>query len=323
MLEVDDIPARGERSRGGGADRAPIAARTSQPAGTTKNLVIGEDAQCRHDESAVERSHRERRAIDTEQLFESLQLPFVVAQDGGRRRSRDDSPQPLQIAIHMIGRREWESLLGLGVRDGDPRQTGEAAAPGVGVQQQVIARWRLLTHASRHLQVMRGVRPGTLDFALGRRFLIDNDQGVGGQEVQEIPPLGRRRRRAGLEITSLRFSTHRQYRDAIQRFTRTLGVEVEAAHRSDFVAPPFDPRRRSHPEPVDVEDPTTDAVLRDFRDRRHPRVPHRIESLRRIREPAFFLTDFDHQPRSLERHRDGSSLGARTRRRDKNSHAAA
>src|SRR5438034_6430657 len=39
---------RGQWPRGRCADGAPIAARAPQPAGTTENFVIGEDAQRRH-----------------------------------------------------------------------------------------------------------------------------------------------------------------------------------------------------------------------------------------------------------------------------------
>src|SRR6266566_3721275 len=119
------------------------------------------------------------------------------------------------------------------------------------------------------------------------------------------------------------FRTHRQDRDTVQRFTRALRVEIEAAHGRHFIAPPLDPRRRSHAEPIDVEDPTANAVLRDFGDGGDTRITHRIEPLRRIREPAFFFTDFDHEPRLLECRRHGSALGARARRGDQHSDAAA
>ena len=115
MLEVDDVAPRGQWPRGRCADCAPIAARAPQPAGTTENFVIGEDAQRRHDESAVERANGECRAVDIEQLLQPLKLPFVIAQDDGRWWSRDDLSQTLQVAIHMLGRSERESPLGLRV----------------------------------------------------------------------------------------------------------------------------------------------------------------------------------------------------------------
>src|SRR6266566_8709274 len=144
MLEVNDVAPRGKRPSGRGADCAPIAARAPQPAGTTEDFMIGEDAQRRHDKSAVERANGERRAADIEQLFQPLELPFVIAENDGRWWSRDDLSQTLQVAIHMLGRSERESLLGLGVRNRNARESCEPAAPGIRVQQQVIARRRLL-----------------------------------------------------------------------------------------------------------------------------------------------------------------------------------
>src|SRR5256886_8607805 len=54
----------------------------------------------------------------------------------------------------------------------------------------------------------------------------------------------------------------------------TLFRSIERPQRQDLVAPPLDPRRRRHPEPVHVEDAAAHAELRDLGDRRHARVAH-------------------------------------------------
>src|SRR2546430_4580593 len=54
----------------------------------------------------------------------------------------------------------------------------------------------------------------------------------------------------------------------------TLFRSIERPQRQDLVAPPLDPRRRRHPEAVQVEDAAAHAELRDLGDRRHARVAH-------------------------------------------------
>src|SRR2546426_4365014 len=67
---------------------------------------------------------------------------------------------------------------------------------------------------------------------------------------------------------------YRQYRDPFDRLPGSLRVEIERPQRQDLVAPPLDPRRRRHPEAVQVEDAAAHAELRDLGDRRHARVAH-------------------------------------------------
>ena len=78
--------------------------------------MVGEDSLRRHDESAIERADGERGPIGAQQLLEPLQLPLVVAENDGGWWIRDDLPQPLQIAVDVLGRRQWKAPLELGVR---------------------------------------------------------------------------------------------------------------------------------------------------------------------------------------------------------------
>ncbi len=97
-------------------------------------------------------------------------------------------------------------------------------------------------------------------------------------------------------------------------------VEIEAAHRCDFVPPPLDAGRRRHAESVDVEDAAANTVLGNLGDRRNARVAHLIEPPRRLGEAPFLFTDLDHEPRLLQRRGDRCALGARTRCRDQDAH---
>src|SRR5467141_2009191 len=108
----------------GVSGRAAITTRAPQPSGAAENLVIGEHAQRRHDEAAIEGAHRQRRPIGAEQLVQSLELPFVVAEDHSRRWLGDDLPESLQVTVDVLRRGEWKALLGLSVRHRDARQAG-------------------------------------------------------------------------------------------------------------------------------------------------------------------------------------------------------
>src|SRR5437667_12669815 len=94
-----------------------------------------------------------------------------------------------------------------------------------------------------------------------------------------------------------RLRTNRQDGHAIQRVARSLRIEIEAAHRDDFVTPPLDAGRRRHPEAVDIENPTTNAVLSDFGDCRDALISHRTEPLRGLGSFAFLFLIFAHEPR--------------------------
>src|ERR1041385_9542371 len=103
VFEMDDISTRRERPRRRGADGAAIAPRSPEPPRAPENLVIRQDAQHRQNESAVEGADRQGRPIGAEQLFEPLELAFVVAQNDGGGRLRDDGAQTLDVAVDMLG----------------------------------------------------------------------------------------------------------------------------------------------------------------------------------------------------------------------------
>src|SRR2546428_7495444 len=124
-------------------------------------------------------------------------------------------------------------------------------------------------------------------------------------------------------VPNSRLRTNRQDGHAIQRVARALRIEIEAAHRDDFVAPPFDAGRRRHPEAVDIENPATNAVLGDFGDCRDALISHHIETLRGVGESPFLFIDFDHEPRLLESRRHRRPLGAGSRCSDQDTHRPA
>src|SRR5437879_12435428 len=110
--------------------------------------------------------------------------------------------------------------------------------------------------------------PGARDLLPKRRLLVEHRHRVARQQLEERPtevfPFSLPRSLA----------LHRQYRDPFDRLPGSLRVEIERPQRQDLVAPPLDPRRRRHPEPVHVEDAAAHAELRDLGDRRHARVAH-------------------------------------------------
>jgi len=162
----------------------------------------------------------------------------------------------------MLGRGEWKALLRFGIRDGDAGEGGKSRPPHPRFDEQLLPRGRLFSHPTGDLQMVRSIGPRALDFALHRGFLIGDHDRVRRQEVEQVAASGSHRaRRSAL----LRF--HGENGHAIERVARALRIEIEAANGGDLVAPPFDACRRRHPEPVDVENSATNAVLRDFSDR--------------------------------------------------------
>ena len=61
VVEVHDVVALDQRAGGGRRRRLPVAPRPPQPPRAAEDLVVGEDAEPRHEEAAVERAHDERR----------------------------------------------------------------------------------------------------------------------------------------------------------------------------------------------------------------------------------------------------------------------
>ena len=175
----------------------------------------------------------------------------------------------------MLRRSEREPLLRLGVGQRKAREGMESRAPLHRIHEQILTRRRFLSHAARDFEMMGRIRPGAFDLSVDGRLLIGDDDRVGGKQLEEVAA-ARSRGSGRLEL----FGFHREDSHPTQDLAGPLRVQVEAAHRRNLVAPPFDPRGRRHPEAIHVENAAPDAVLRDFRHCRHTRVPHPNQSLR-------------------------------------------
>ena len=86
----------------------------------------------------------------------------------------------------MLGRREREALLALRIRNSEAPEPRHSRAPCRRLDQEVVARWRLLTHATGDLEMVRSIRPGALDLALHGGLLIHDDDGVAREQVQQV-----------------------------------------------------------------------------------------------------------------------------------------
>src|SRR6266704_1140572 len=100
---------------------------------------------------------------------------------------------------------------------------------------------------------------------------------------------------------------HRQDGDPLDRLGGPLRIQIEGPERRDVVSPPFDPRRRRHPEAVHVEDAAAHAELRHLGHGRHAGVPHLFEAPYHVREPET-APGVERQPRVSEGRRHPGSL---------------
>src|SRR6266700_2140117 len=100
---------------------------------------------------------------------------------------------------------------------------------------------------------------------------------------------------------------HRQDGDPLDRLGGPLRIQIEGPERRDVVSPPFDPRRRRHPEAVHVEDAAAHAELRHLGHGRHAGVPHLFEAPYHVREPET-ASGVERQPRVSEGRRHPGSL---------------
>ncbi len=163
--------------------------------------MIGKDAQRRQDESAVERADGECRPVGADQLFETFELPLVIAQNHGRRRLGHDLPQKLQVAVDMLGWDDREALFRLRIRNREARQAGQRRTPRGRIDQQLVTRRGFFSHATGHFQMMRGISPGTLDLARDGGFLIGDDDSIGREEIQQVRTEGRSMLRPLLQLS--------------------------------------------------------------------------------------------------------------------------
>jgi len=156
----------------------------------------------------------------------------------------DDLPQSLQVPVDVLGGARGKRCSVSPSDTATRARTGQPRPPCSWIDQQVLARRRFFSHAAGDFEMMRGIAQARFDFALDGRFLIRDDDRIGGQEVQQVAA-SRRRRSRRREL----FRFYGKHGHAIERVARALRIEVEAAHRSDLVAPPLDAGRRRHANP--------------------------------------------------------------------------
>ncbi len=188
--------------------------------------MVGQDTQRGEHESAVQRPDRKGRAALAEELFEPLQLSFVVTQDDRRHRAQGELPQPLQIALDRLRRREREPLVGFSHAHRHATERLDAGVPVLWIDEQLFARRRIFAQTPRHIQVVRRIRPRALHLQLHSGFLIHHQYRVGRQELQE------RRTNAphsmSFRVPRPRFlGLYGQHGDSFDRFPGALRVEIE------------------------------------------------------------------------------------------------
>jgi len=88
VFEVHHVVSRLQRTGRRRRGRLTVTPRPPQAACAPKDLVVGQHAERRQDEPAVERADRQRRGLRAEQLLQPLELALVVAQDHRRRAGR-------------------------------------------------------------------------------------------------------------------------------------------------------------------------------------------------------------------------------------------
>ena len=323
MLEMHHVVAQRERAGDGRGRRLAVAPRAPEPAGPTEDFVIGEDAQGRHHEAAVERPNGERRArgpesVVLEQLVETFALPFIVAQNQRRRAVPQHAAQPAEIPVDTLGREEADLDVRLRVAEDQPREGVATRLPLGRREKEVLARRRVLAEPPGNLEMVFRLAPGAIDlFLIGMRQLLEQER-VARQEVEQRAarePLGgeRARGQAG--------AGDREHGHVGELGGGPLGREVEHAHRTDFVAPPFDPGGAGHAEAVEVDDAAPHRELRHFGHGRHATVAHRFKGGHELAQWSLFPRG-EAQSHRLEGSRNGGALGAGTDRGDEHADLA-
>ena len=183
VLEMDHVVARLQRP-GGRCGRLAVAPRPPQAPRPPEDLMIGEHAQRRQHEPAVQRSDGQRGRLGPQQLLQPLELSFVVAQNHGRRPGSQQPAQPLDVAVHRLGRAQREADRRVRRAEGEPRERRQARAPAGGVDKDVLSGRRLLAQSPGDLEVMFRLRPGAIHFPVERRLLIQHQQRIARQQIE-------------------------------------------------------------------------------------------------------------------------------------------
>ena len=160
--------------------------------------MIGEHPKRRHHEPTVQSPNRQRAlpcgsAALLEQLLQSLELAFVVAQDQSGGMRAEQRAEPVEVAVDPLGRKEPELEVGL------LRPAASAAGNASMCERQssgpskmaVPARHQLAQPAG-DLQVMLRFVPRPGHFVEIRPEGLLDDDGVGGEKLKEGAAGGRK-----------------------------------------------------------------------------------------------------------------------------------
>ena len=186
--------------------------------------MIGEHAQRRQHEPAVQRADGELDALGVEQLLQPLELTFVVAQNDRGWLARDYLSQSLEITVHGLRGDDREARRRLGLAHRHPREGGLPDPPVLRVEPQHRALRNVFSQPPGHLPMVRRFVPRPHHLAVDRGLLLDHQHGIGRQQLEQRRPRQRRCRLHGR-----RFRRDRQHRDTLDRLLRALRIEVEAA----------------------------------------------------------------------------------------------
>ncbi len=290
MLEVDHVVAGLELAGRRGRRRLAIAPRAPQPPGTAEDLVIGEHPEAPHHEAAIQRADRQGgvhpAAALVQQFVEPLELALVIAQDERWDLAGQHPPQPPDVPLDRLRRKESRVQRRRRIPGRDPRKRRHAAGPRFGRLEQVLARRHLLAQPPGDLQVVGRLAPGARHlFLVGGGGVFDEER-VGGQQFKNPLADGRgtRRRIGRPRDAPPRGPAEREDGDLVHRIAGPLRGQVEDPDRLEVVSPPLEPGGVRHPEAVHIDDAAAHAELGDLGHGGHARVAHGIERGRDIGE---------------------------------------
>ena len=95
-----------------------------------------------------------------EQLLESLQLAFVVAENEVRKIAGEETTESLEVAIHSVRRQKSSLELGRLIPERKPRELMKASLPSFRRLENFFPRWHVLPQAPRDHQMVFGLSPG-------------------------------------------------------------------------------------------------------------------------------------------------------------------